>query len=160
MSNCEVHSIVEEDGDGSALEKLVFSGVTFPNACETFLRLDLSSVFYLDLSSVLLHDFSFFSYMRALTHLDLSFGMIEDDSMEVIISVGANLRNLNLSNTKVTSLGIELLVGYVPHLESIFLAHTHIDDASIYYLSMVPSFKSIDLSYTCIRGKRTSLSLS
>lgn len=160
MSNCDVHSIFKEDGDGGALEKLIFSGVTFLNASETFLRLDLSSVFYLDLSSVMLHDLSFIRDMRALTHLDLSLSLIGDDSMEEIIPVGANLRDLNLSNTKITSLGIEFLAGHVPLLESIRLANTHIDDTSIYYLSTVPSFKFIDLSYTCIKGKCISLSLS
>ncbi|CAM8985620.1 unnamed protein product [Rhodiola kirilowii] len=152
MSNCEVRSVFEDDGDGGALEKLVLSGVTFANVSEALLRLDLSYVLYLDLSNVLLHDLSFIHNTRALTHLDLSFSLIEDDSMEVIRSVGATLRNLNLSNTKVTSFGIQLLAGYVPSLESIFLANTHIDDTSIYYLSMVPQLKVIDLCNTCIKG--------
>uniref|UniRef100_A0A7N1A502 Uncharacterized protein n=1 Tax=Kalanchoe fedtschenkoi TaxID=63787 RepID=A0A7N1A502_KALFE len=152
MSNCLINSIFEEDGDGFALRNLIFSGATFTSASEPFLLLNTSSVLHLDLSGVLLHDFSFLCDMRALTHLDLSSSVIKDDSIEVVRSAGANLRNLNLSNTKVTSFGVQLLAGYVPCLESICLANTHIDDTSIYYLSMIPALKSIDLSKTCVKG--------
>lgn len=72
--------------------------------------------------------------------------------MEQIARIGTNLRDLNLSNTRVSSAGVEALAGCVPNLECLSLSHTAIDDFAIVFLSMMPALEAIDLSHTSIKG--------
>lgn len=78
--------------------------------------------------------------------------MIGDDSVEMVACVGANLRHLNLSNTRFSSAGVGILAGHLPNLEILSLSGTQIDDYAISYMSMMPSLKFIDISNTDIKG--------
>lgn len=152
MSNCAIHSMFEGDVDQAPLRKLVVSGATFAKASEVFLFIETSFLSFLDVSRSSLNSFCFLSCMKALEHLDLSFTMMDDDSVQLIASIGANLRNLNLNNTKVSSAGVSFLVGWVPNLERILLSCTLVDDVAISYISMMPSVKIINLSNTNVKG--------
>lgn len=152
MSNCTIHSIFKGDGYKSPLEKLIVSGATFANELETFSFVDTSSISFLNVSNTSLRNFGFLSCMNVLKHLDLSSCSFGDDSVELIASIGANLINLNLSNTKVSSAGLGILAGHVPNLEVISLSHAPIDDAAIFHISMMPSLKDINLSKTNVKG--------
>lgn len=90
--------------------------------------------------------------MNALEHLDLSSTLIDDNSVEIIACIGANLRILILDGTGVTAAGLGILAGNVPTLQNISLSCTPADDLAISYISMVPSLKVINLSKTNING--------
>ncbi|KAG2677060.1 hypothetical protein I3760_12G080900 [Carya illinoinensis] len=66
--------------------------------------------------------------------------------------IGADLKNLNLSNTRLTSAGVEILVGHVPNLEVLSLSSTLIDDIAVLYVSNMPLMKVVDLSNTNVKG--------
>ncbi|OMO79743.1 Leucine-rich repeat, cysteine-containing subtype [Corchorus capsularis] len=152
MSNCTIDSIFEGDGDKPLLVKLIFSGATFTNEAEALLYIETSVLSFLDLSNTSLNQFSFLPDMKLLEHLDISSSMMGDDSIDLIISIGASLKNLNLGGTRVSSTGIGLLAEHVPKLEILSLSHTSIDDVALSYISSMPSLKVIDLSNTNIKG--------
>ncbi|KAJ4956574.1 hypothetical protein NE237_013357 [Protea cynaroides] len=154
MSNCTISSVVEgaHNGVKVALRKLLFIGATLVDVHEVFFYIDASCLTFLDLSHSALHDFHFLVSMDALTHLDVSFSGMGDDSIALLARVGANLKHLNLSNTRLTSAGVEILVGHVPNLETLSLSHTAIDDIALSYISMIPSLRVVNLSNTAIKG--------
>ncbi|KAL8138947.1 hypothetical protein V2J09_004948 [Rumex salicifolius] len=152
MSNCTINSILEENGAKSSLAKLILHGSSLKIATEVFSSLESSSLKFLDVSRTPLNHFDFLHPMSALEHLDLSYSMLLDESLEDITKVGGNLRHLNLNNTKISSTGVATLVGQVPKLESISLSHTLIDDFAIVYISMMTQLQAVDLSDTSIRG--------
>ncbi|XP_065858674.1 uncharacterized protein [Euphorbia lathyris] len=152
LSNCTIESILEGLGDKVPLTKLILSGATFANEAEAFLHIELSSVSFLDVSKSSLREFYFLPSMNLLEHLDLSTTMMGDDSIGLIASIGANLRNLNLSKTRVTSAGMGILAEQLPKVESLSLSHAPVDDLTITYIAMMPSLKVIDLSNTNIKG--------
>lgn len=152
MSNCTIESIFEGEGDKASLVKLLVSGATFVDEIEAFVYMETSCLSHLDLSHSSLHKFSFLSHLKVVQYLDLSSSMITDDSIEEIACVGANLKYLNLSNTKVSSAGVSILAGHVSNLDALLLSHTAVDDDAISYISLMPSLKAVDLSYTNIKG--------
>ncbi|XP_040941537.1 receptor-like protein 53 isoform X5 [Gossypium hirsutum] len=152
MSNCTIDSILEGNGDKAPLLKLVCAGATFMNEAEAFLYIKTSSLSLLDVSKSSLSRFGILADMQMLEHLDLSSGTMGDDSVEMIVCIGANLKNLNLSSTRVSSVGIGILVGHVPKLENLSLSHTAIDDVALSYIGLMPSLKFINLSSTNIKG--------
>ncbi|KAL0393670.1 UNVERIFIED_CONTAM: hypothetical protein Slati_4333200 [Sesamum latifolium] len=152
MSNCTIHSLFEGEGDKARMEKLVLSGATITKVSEAFQYVETSKLCFLDLSSSSLQSFSFLRSMNALTNLNLSDSALVDNSVEHIAYIGANLRYLNLSNTKVTSEGIGALAGHVPNLEIVLLSGTPIDDTAVSYISVMPSLKAINLSKTNVKG--------
>ncbi|XP_040989238.1 toll-like receptor 3 [Juglans microcarpa x Juglans regia] len=152
MSNCTINSILEGDGGKAPLSKLIFSGATFIGEAEAFIYVETSFLSFLDLSKSSLQKFCFLPSMKALKHLDLSFVMIGDDLVKHIACIGADLKNLNLSNTRLTSAGVEILVGHVPNLEVLSLSSTLIDDIAVLYISNMPLMKVVDLSNTNVKG--------
>lgn len=157
MSNCTIDSILEGNGDKAPLLKLVCAGATFMNEAEAFLCIKTSSLSLLDVSKSSLSRFGVLADMKMLEHLDLSSGTMGDDSVEMIVCIGANLKNLNLSSTRVSSVGIGILVGHVPKLENLSLSHTAINDVALSYIGLMPSLKVIDLSNTNIKGLVSSI---
>lgn len=152
MSNCTINSVFNGTGDKAPLTRLIFSGATFIDEAETFLYLEKSFLQVLDISNSSLLRFCFLSDMEMLEHLDLSSTMIDDDSVEQIVCIGANLKYLNLSRTKVSSHGVGILAGHVPKLENLSLSNTSVDDMALSYIGMMPSLKVVDLSNTKIKG--------
>ncbi|XVF10424.1 hypothetical protein REPUB_Repub07fG0181600 [Reevesia pubescens] len=152
MSNCTINSILEGSGDKAPLVKLILTGATFMNEEEAFLYIETSFLSLLDVSNSSLNRFRFLADMKRLEDLDLSSSIVGDDSVELIVRIGANLKSLNLSSTRVSSDGIGILVGHVPKLEVLSLSHTSIDDVALSYISLMPSLKVIDLSNTNVKG--------
>ncbi|KAK9202800.1 hypothetical protein WN943_013052 [Citrus x changshan-huyou] len=152
LSNCTIDSILEGNGNKAPLAKISLASTTFINEREAFLYIETSLLSFLDVSNSSLSRFCFLTQMKALEHLDLSSSMIGDDSVEMVACVGANLRNLNLSNTRFSSAGVGILAGHLPNLEILSLSGTQIDDYAISYMSMMPSLKFIDISNTDIKG--------
>ncbi|KAE8677961.1 AMP-dependent synthetase and ligase family protein isoform 1 [Hibiscus syriacus] len=152
MSNCAIDSILEGGGDKSPFLKLVFSGATFASEAEAFLHIKTSSLSYLDVSKSSLDQFGFLADMKMLEHLDLNSSTFGDGSVEMIVCIGSGLKNLNLSRTKVSSVGIGILAGQVPKLEILSLSQTSIDDVALSYIGLMPSLKVVDLSNTNIKG--------
>lgn len=152
LSNCTIDSILEGNENKAPLAKISLAGTTFINEREAFLYIETSLLSFLDVSNSSLSRFCFLTQMKALEHLDLSSSMIGDDSVEMVACVGANLRNLNLSNTRFSSAGVGILAGHLPNLEILSLSGTQIDDYAISYMSMMPSLKFIDISNTDIKG--------
>ncbi|XWS50080.1 hypothetical protein CRYUN_Cryun12cG0057600 [Craigia yunnanensis] len=152
MSNCTINSILEVHGDKSPLAKLIFAGATFMNEAKVFSYIETSFLSLLDVSNSSLNRFCFLADMKMLEHLNLSSSIMGDDSVELIVCIGASLKNLNLSSTRVSSVGIGILAGHVPKLEILRLSHTSIDDVALSYISLMPSLKVIDLSNTNIKG--------
>ncbi|KAM7259384.1 hypothetical protein ACFE04_015125 [Oxalis oulophora] len=153
LSNCNINSILKEiKGDKAHLAKLLLSGSTFANEDKAFLYIEKSSISFLDLSTSSLSTFTVLSLMNSLEYLNLSSTMFGDDSVRMIVSIGAKLRDLNLRKTRVSSAGVGVLAGHVPNLETLSLSHTEIDDTSFSYISMMPLLKDVDLSNTNVRG--------
>ncbi|XP_059640872.1 uncharacterized protein LOC132283021 [Cornus florida] len=152
MSNCTIDSLFEECSDKAPLVMLNLSGATFIDVSEAFLYVETGSLSFLDVSHSSLQGFHFLPCMNALDHLDLSSTLMEDDSVELITCMGAKLRNLNLSKTRVSSAGVEILAGRVPNLEIISLSCTSVDDYAISCISKMPSLKVINLSNTNVKG--------
>lgn len=153
MSKCDIHSIVDkENKDTALLSKLIVTGATFVDADEVFSFLQPGCLKFLDISSSNIVNFNFLVNLHGLEHLDLSYSQITDGLMEQVTSVGENLRYLNLSNTKITSHALSILAGCFPKLENLSLSHSLVDDTSLVYISMMPTLRVIDLSYTRIRG--------
>lgn len=152
LSNCTIDSILEGNENKAPLAKISLAGTTFINEHEAFLYMETSLLSFLDVSNSSLNRFCFLPQMKALEHLDLSSGMVGDDSVAMVVCVGANLRNLNLSNTRLSSAGVGILAGHLPNLEILSLSGTQIDDCAISYISMMPSLKFIDMSNTKIKG--------
>ncbi|WVZ24259.1 hypothetical protein V8G54_002803 [Vigna mungo] len=150
MSNCTIDSILEDDK--SPLAKLIFSGATFLNESGVFSYANTNLVSFLDVAHTDLHKFFFLSKMKLIEHLSLSSCMMGDDSVEMVACVGANLKSLNLSGTRVSSAGLGILAGHVPNLEILSLSQTPLDDTGISFISMMPSLKDVDLSNTYIKG--------
>lgn len=159
MSKSNIKSVLIPNGDKSPLSKLLISDATLENELEIFEHVNTSRLSFLDASGSSFGRFSFLSRMKMLKYLDLRSSGLRDDSVEEIARIGANLRDLNLSNTKISSQGVCTLAGCVPNLETLSLSHTLIDDMSIYYLGMMPVLKSVDLSHTYIKGNTTLLSI-
>lgn len=162
MNKCTVVSISSPHSSSvlASLKKLVLSGATFSAETELFSFTSKSSITHLDVSKTSIQDFSFLETMTKLEHLDLSSTAFGDDSVEFVLCVGDTLRNLNVSYTKITYAGVELLSGHVPRLETLSLSQTSIDDLSILCISnRMPCIKALDLSRTSIRGTRISLSI-
>ncbi|GAV65775.1 LRR_6 domain-containing protein [Cephalotus follicularis] len=154
LSNCSINDLLLEGDVGykAPLAKLQFSGSTFVKEEETFLNIETSFLIYLDVSNSSLNRFCFLAHMESLEHLDLSSCMMGDDSVELVACIGAKLRDLNLSKTRVSSAGVGILAGHVPNLENLSLSLTAIDDVAISYISMMPSLRVIDLSKNNIKG--------
>ncbi|XVF53063.1 hypothetical protein PTKIN_Ptkin05aG0069400 [Pterospermum kingtungense] len=152
MSNCTINSILQSEGDKASLVKLIFAGATFMNEADVFSCIEKSFLSLLDVSNSSLNQFYFLAGMKMLEHLNLSSSIMGDDSVELIVCIGANLKNLNLSGTRVSSAGIGILAGHVPKLGFLCLSHTAIDDVALSYISLMPSLKVIDLSNTNIKG--------
>ncbi|KNA13231.1 hypothetical protein SOVF_118760 [Spinacia oleracea] len=152
MSECAIHSVLEDKSDRVTLKKLIIRGSSFLQAEIVFSTIEPSCLSFLNLSNTSLSYFGFLHRMHALEHLDLSSSAIQDDAVEAISCIGANLRHLNLNNTKVSNAGLETLAGHVPNLEVLSLSHTLIDDFAIAYISMMPSLKELDLSNKNIKG--------
>ncbi|KAG2244336.1 hypothetical protein Bca52824_093836 [Brassica carinata] len=154
MNKCTVVSISSTHSSVLAsLKKLVLSGATFSAETEVFSFTSKSSITHLDVSKTSIQDFSFLETMTKLEHLDLSSTAFGDDSVEFLLCVGDTLRNLNVSYTKITYAGVEILSGHVPRLETFSLSQTFIDDLSILCISnRMPCIKALDLSRTSIRG--------
>ncbi|XVE64696.1 hypothetical protein DITRI_Ditri07aG0121900 [Diplodiscus trichospermus] len=148
ISNCTIDSVLEGDGDKAPLVKLTFAGATFMNEAEVFSYIETSFLSLLDVSDSSLNHFCFLADMKMLEHLNLSSSFMGDDSVDLIVRIGANLKNLNLSGTRVSSARIAILAGHVPKLEVLYLSHTSIDDVALSYISLMPSLKVIDLSNT------------
>lgn len=150
MSNCTVDSIIEDDK--APLAKLILSGATFLNEAEALLYANTNFLSFLDLAHSGLHRFFFLSRMKVIEHLNLSSCMMGDDSIEIVACVGAKLRSLNLSGTRVSSAALGILAGHVPNLEILSLSQTSVDDTAILFISVMPSLKDVDLSNTNIKG--------
>ncbi|KAI3422973.1 uncharacterized protein J3R85_011490 [Psidium guajava] len=151
MSNCTIKSI-GGTGDKAPLAKLQIAGATLLNEAEAFMHLEPGFLTFLDASHARIPKFYFLSSMKSLECLDLSFSGIGDDSVELIAQIGANLINLNLNNTGVTSSGVGILAGRVPNLEILSLSHTSVDDIAIAYISVMLKLTAIDLSHTKVKG--------
>lgn len=152
MSNCITHSIFEGHGDKVHLKELILTGATIVNVLKALSHVDTSSLTVLDVSNSSLQEFNFLSCLVALEYLDLSSCPISDDLIQIIAHIGAKLRFLNLSNTRVSSAGVGVLVGRVPKLETILLSNTPTDDLAISHLGAMPSLKVINLSGTNVKG--------
>ncbi|OIT00970.1 PREDICTED: uncharacterized protein LOC109229351 isoform X3 [Nicotiana attenuata] len=152
MSNCTIHSSFEGEGRKAPLAKLILSGSTIRDVSEAFQHLETSSLSLLDLSNSSLNSYCFLPYMSAISDLDLRGTSAGDESVEHIAFIGQNLRHLNLSRTKLSNAGLEILAGFVPKLETLLLSYTAIDDYAIPFMSTMPLLKSINLSGTNIRG--------
>ncbi|KAD5508248.1 hypothetical protein E3N88_15951 [Mikania micrantha] len=152
MSDCTIQSMFKGEGNKARLSKLLLAGALFKDIANAFLYFDSNSLSFLDLSNSSLHDLSFLSILHALEYLDLSGNLIGDDSVKYIASAGANLKTLNLSNTRVTSAGVAVLVGHVLKLETISLDSTATDDLAISYIGMIPSLKAVSMKRTHVRG--------
>ncbi|KAH0935463.1 hypothetical protein HID58_012580 [Brassica napus] len=154
MNKCTVVSISSTHSSILAsLKKLVLSGATFSAETEVFSFTSKSSITHLDVSKTSIQDFSFLETMTKLEHLDLSSTAFGDDSVEFVLCLGDTLTNLNVSHTKITYAGVEILSGHVPRLETFSLSQTYIDDLSILCISTrMPCIKALDLSRTSIRG--------
>lgn len=152
MSNCTIHSILKGDGNKAKLSKLILAGSSFKDINRAFLYFDSNYLSYLDLSNASLRDISFLSLIRTLEYLDLTGNLIGDDSVTFIASVGANLKTLNLSKTRVSSAGVAVLVGCVPKLETLSLDSTPTDDLAILYIGMMSSLKVVNMKGTNVKG--------
>ncbi|EOA18339.1 hypothetical protein CARUB_v10006858mg [Capsella rubella] len=154
MNKCDIVSISKTHSSPLAsLKKLVLSGATFSAETESFSFTNQSSITYLDVSNTPLRKFSFLATMINLEHLDLSSTAFGDDSVEFVACVGESLRILNVSYTKITSVGVGNLAGHVPQLNTLSLSQTSVDDLSILLIStMMPCIKTLDLSMTRIQG--------
>ncbi|XP_058100381.1 uncharacterized protein LOC131245143 isoform X2 [Magnolia sinica] len=153
MSRCTIQSIFEGDDEVRApLTKLLVTGAMFVDVREAFFYLDASQLSFLDISGSPIQDFCFLPNMDQLEHLDLSFSRMVDNLMELVANIGASLRDLNLSNTRVSSGGIAILARNVPNLEILSLSHTAVDDTALSYISIMPSLRTINLSNTSIKG--------
>ncbi|XP_059442612.1 receptor-like protein 15 isoform X2 [Corylus avellana] len=152
MSNCTINTILEGDGGKAPLTKLILSGATFINEAEALLYCETSFLSFLDVSNSSLQRFCFLPLMKALKHLDLSSSAMRDDLVENVACIGADLRYLNLSNTRVSSAGVEILTGHVPNLEILSLSCTPVDDIAVLSISKLPSVKVVDLSNTNVKG--------
>ncbi|KAK7318110.1 hypothetical protein RJT34_02808 [Clitoria ternatea] len=150
MSNCTIDSILE-DAEAS-LAKLILSGAIFLNEAEALLYTNMNFLSVLDIAHSSLSRFFFLSKMKAIEHLNLSSCMMGDDSVEMVACAGGNLKSLNLSGTGVSSAGLRILVGHVPNLEILSLSKTSVDDTALLFISMMPSLREVDLSYTNIKG--------
>ncbi|WOH14885.1 hypothetical protein DCAR_0934413 [Daucus carota subsp. sativus] len=153
MSNCTTHSIFEGHGDKVWLRKLILTGATIEDISEALTYVDTSSLSLLDVSNSSLQEFCFLSCLVALEYLDLSSCPFIDEFVQIITYIGAKLKFLNLSNTRVTSAGVSVLVGRVPKLETILLSNTPTDDFAISHLSAMPSLKVINLTGTNVKGQ-------
>lgn len=152
MSNCTIDTIFEGEGDKVALTKLIISGTTVTDVSFALSNVLMGCLSFLDISNSSINSFFLLGHLDVITHLDLSGSSILDDSVEHIASIGANLRYLNLSTTRVSSTGVGILAGHLPNLESLVLAVTSIDDTAISYIGMMPSLKVVDLNSTGIKG--------
>ncbi|XP_073032657.1 uncharacterized protein [Primulina eburnea] len=152
MSNCTILSLLEGIRHKAQLEKLIMHGAKITDAYEVFQYVETNTLSFLDISNCSLDSFCFLSSMEAMTHLNLGDSSLVDNSVEHIAYIGANLRYLNLCNTRISSEGIGALAGLVPILETILLAGTLVDDTAVLYISMMPSLKVIDLSRTNVKG--------
>ncbi|XP_050227209.1 uncharacterized protein LOC126676917 [Mercurialis annua] len=165
LSNCTIESILKGDGDKAPLTKLILSGANFSNEAEAFANVEPSFLSFLDVSNSSIQGFYFLLDMKMLKYLDLSRSMMGDDSVEAVAFIGANLINLNLSKTRVTSAGIAIFAQHVPKLEYLSLSHALIDDLALSYIGLISSLKAVDLSNTKIKGyihrdEETKLTLS
>lgn len=152
LSNCSLDTILEGGEDKAPLRELSLSGTTFTNEDDAFLYIETSLVSSLDASNSSLNKFCFLPQMISLEHLDMSSCMIGDDAIELVACIGASLRNLNLSNTRVSSTGLGILADHVPNLEVLTLSGTAIDDVAVSYIGMMTSLKDVNLSNTNIKG--------
>ncbi|PWA80481.1 leucine-rich repeat (LRR) family protein [Artemisia annua] len=152
MSNCTIHSLFKGEGNKARLTQIVLAGASFKDVKDAFSYFDSSCLSFLDLSNSSLRDLYFLPCVHVLEYLDLSGNLIGDDSAEYIASVGANLKSLNLSNTRVSSAGVAVLTGHVPKLEIISLDSTPTDDLALSYIGMIPSLKSVSMKGTNVRG--------
>ncbi|KAH9309713.1 hypothetical protein KI387_037624, partial [Taxus chinensis] len=153
MSKCTIDSIFDGLGElETSLLSLHFSGAMFINANQVFTSLGTQNLSLLDLSSSSVDNVSFLVGMDRLECLDLSCTGVTDSSMNFVANIGANLKRLNLSTTRVGSEALTILAGNVPKLEYISLSHTAVDDNGLAYLGLMPALRSINLSYTNIKG--------
>eukprot|EP01018_Ginkgo_biloba_P000478 Gb_25137 [translate_table: standard] len=153
MSKCTIDSIFEGLAkQKTSLLRLHFAGAIFTDAYHVFSCLGTHNLNFLDLSGSPLDDVSFLAAMNRLEFLDLSSTGVTDSSVKSVADIGANLKQLNLSNTRISSDAIAILAGNVPKLECISLSHTVVGDNVLTYLSRMPALRSISLSHTNIKG--------
>lgn len=154
MSNCAIQCIFEgEDEIRTSLSKLLISGATLTDVHEAFCYMELSSLSVLDISNSTVQDFRFLEGMNRLEYLDLSFSRMADDLLESVACIGWNLKDLNLSNTRISTAGLATLAGKIPNLRTLCLSHTAVDDAALSYISMIPHLRVIKLRNTNIKGR-------
>lgn len=153
MSNCTISSVYyARSGSSSPLSKLTFLGTTFSDADEVFSNVYIGCVTFLDISRSSVYNLHFLVKMDMIELLDLSFCGITDNSVRYIAKAGKILKYLNASNTKLTSEGVEMLIGNVMNLETLCLSNTLVDDAALSYIALMPSLRVVDLSRTNIKG--------
>lgn len=154
MSNCSIRSIFEGHGPVKPpLSEFLVRGATFADVDHVFSNLNIGHLSVLDLSSSAISNFNFLARMCSLERLDLSSSLMTDNLIAPVASMAFKLRDLNLSNTKITSQSMCSLAGNVPYLEKLSLSESMIDDTSLQYLTSMPSLRTIDLSKTGIQGK-------
>lgn len=153
MSKCTIESVFDglEEPETSLLT-LHFSGAIFIDAYRVLSSRHAQNLTFLDLSGSSIENVSFLAGMDRLECLDLSCTGVTDSSMNTVADIGANLKHLNLSTTRVTSDAIAILAGNVPKLEFISLSHTMVDDTVLANLGLIPALRSIILSHTNIKG--------
>ncbi|XP_051137342.1 uncharacterized protein LOC127255704 isoform X2 [Andrographis paniculata] len=152
MSNCTVHSLSDGEDLKPCLKKLILAEARITDESKVFECIDTAWLTFLDLSYSTLESFSLLHCVNALTHLNLSGSAVTDDSIKHIGYVGANIKYLDLSGTKVTIEGVAALRGKFPILETLVLVRTSIGDRAIAYISMLKSLKALNLSNTYVRG--------
>ncbi|KAK1286604.1 hypothetical protein QJS10_CPB20g02019 [Acorus calamus] len=158
ISRCNIHSIYGGELNVTVpLSKLLASGTTFLNINLQFAPVEADDLSYIDLSGSSVDNFHFLGHMKALEHLNLSFGAMSDDLMWPLSRIGEKLRYLNLNNTRVTKIGMCIISSNVPVLETLLLSHTSVDDDALLYIHSMPSLREIDLSNTKIKGFTLSL---
>ncbi|KAJ0805698.1 putative leucine-rich repeat domain superfamily [Helianthus annuus] len=135
------------------------NGVTLLSSLKRLSKLDLGGLFITDTALASLQVLTNLQHLDLWgsdisneEYLDLSGNLVGDDSVTFIASVGANLKSLNLSKTRVSSAGVAVLVGRVPKLETISLDFTPTDDLAISYIGMMPSLKAVSMKGTNVRG--------
>ncbi|XP_068666757.1 uncharacterized protein [Aristolochia californica] len=153
MSNCSIQFIFDVGLEAKVpLLKLLLLGAELVDVHRAFSALDLRHLSFLDLSCSSVDDFYFLGNMAALEHLNLSHSRMVDNLIDSVVRAGINLRYLNLGHTRVSSDGVAVLAGSMPNLETLSLSHTSVDDAVLFYISLIPSLREVDLSHTNIRG--------
>ncbi|KAH7288022.1 hypothetical protein KP509_31G008000 [Ceratopteris richardii] len=153
MAKCTVASIFEGwNGLDVQLEELNLSGTNIQGPLEVIAGIGAHNLLTVNLSSSNFKDVTFLTGLSKIGVLDLSGTMINDAAMDIIRSIGANLKHLDLSGCRITSGGVGAFARHVPSLEQLHLSGTLVDDCVFEYLQFVHVLKVLDLSFTNIKG--------